>query len=443
MSYPSPQRAEARASLSERLKEQARALGFELVGIAPATDADGFARFNSWLDRGFAGEMSYLPKFRTERQNPNSILEGVRSVLMVGMEYGRGERQPNPLTPFPKKEGGTEPPVVLSPSPLRGGVGEGLQAQPPPPPPLPKGKGEQVLGASGRTASVNERVVFSPFPSGRGDGGGGSPLARVASYAAGPDYHRYIWDRLNTLAAWLEAEAPGSRTEAVADTAPLLERDFARRAGLGWVGKNTMLINTRRGSFFFLGAVLTDLELEPDSPSTSSHCGTCTACLDACPTRAFAEPFVLDATKCISYLTIELRSDIPVELRGSVGNWLYGCDVCQDVCPWNRNAGSRTPAFPHEPDLAWIDPAELLDLDADAFRVRFKKTSFWRNRRAGLLRNAAIVLGNIGDERSLPALEKALTDPEDVIRNAAQWAIDQIRYRTSSVKSGLPSAPSD
>ncbi len=425
-----------------RLKEQARALGFELVGIAPATDADGFARFNSWLDRGFAGEMSYLPKFRTERQNPNSILEGVRSVLMVGMEYGRGERQPNPLTPFPRKEGGTKSSVALSPSPLRGGVGEGLFSEPTPPAPLPEGKGELAYEISEIGITHDDRS-FSPFPLERGDGGGSSPLARVASYAAGPDYHRYIWDRLNALAAWLEDEAPGSRTEAVADTAPLLERDFARRAGLGWVGKNTMLINTRRGSFFFLGAVLTDLELEPDSPSTSSHCGTCTACLDACPTRAFPEPFVLDATKCISYLTIELRSDIPVELRESVGNWLYGCDVCQDVCPWNRNAGNRTPAFPHDPALAWIDPAELLSLDADTFRVRFKKTSFWRNRRTGLLRNAAIVLGNIGDERSLPALEKALTDPEDVIRNAVRWAIDQIRHRTSSVKSGLPSAPSD
>jgi epoxyqueuosine reductase len=253
----------------------------------------------------------------------------------------------------------------------------------------------------------------------------------VAAYAAGPDYHRFIWDRLNALAAWLEAEVPGCRTEAVADTAPLLERDFARRAGLGWVGKNTMLINTRRGSFFFLGAVLTDLELATDEPFTGSHCGTCTACLEACPTNAFPAPFVLDATKCISYLTVELRTPIPLELREPMGNWLYGCDVCQDVCPWNRHSGDQPTAFPHDPELAWLDPAELLSLSADDFRTRFKITSLWRNRRIGLLRNAAIVLGNIGDERALPALEKALADndEEDVIRDAAAWAIERIRLR--------------
>ncbi len=371
------------ASLEHRLKAKACELGFALVGIAPATDADGFARFEAWLNQGFAGEMSYLPKLREERKHPRSVLEGVRSVLMVGLEYGSG-RQPLPPTPSPMKGGGagsSHPPFL----------GEGV------------------------------------------GGRGSSAFARVAAYAQGPDYHRFIWDRINTLAAWLEAEAPGCHTEAVADTAPLLERDFARRAGLGWVGKNTMLINTRRGSFFFLGAVLTSLELAPDAPSPSSHCGTCTACLDACPTKAFPEPFVLDATKCISYLTVELRSEIPVELREPMGNWLYGCDVCQDVCPWNRHSHERLPAFPHDPEMAGFDPVELLGLDADAFRVRFKKTALFRNRRAGLLRNAAIVLGNVGDERSLPALEQALTDKEDVIRDAAQWAIDRIRQRTNHI----------
>jgi epoxyqueuosine reductase len=263
-----------------------------------------------------------------------------------------------------------------------------------------------------------------------------SAFGRVAAYAAGPDYHRFVWDRINALAAWLEAEVPGCRTEAVADTAPLLERDFARRAGLGWVGKNTMLINPRRGSYFFLAAVLTDLELAPDEPFAGSHCGTCTACLDACPTNAFPEPFVLDATKCISYLTIELRSPTPLELREQVGNWLYGCDVCQDVCPWNRKESPGPVAFPRDPDLEWLDPAELLALDADAFRERFKKTSLWRNRRAGLLRNAAVVLGNVGDERALPALERASNDPEDVVREAAAWAVGRIRQRTSSLNRG-------
>ena len=345
-------------SLSARLKSEARARGFALAGIAPATDADGFAAFADWLDRGYAGTMDYLHRGREARRHPRGVLESVRSVLMVGMEYG-----------------GPQSPSLDHPS-------------------------------------------------------------RVAKYAQGPDYHRVMWDRLNDLAAWLTAEVPGSAAKAVADTAPLLERDFARRAGLGWVGKNTMLIDPRRGSFFFLGALLTDLALAPDPPFAGSHCGTCTACLDACPTAAFPAPHVLDATKCISYLTIELRGEIPVELREPMGNWVYGCDVCQDVCPWNRKAAGGGAAFPHDAGLEALDPVELLGLDATAFRARFKKTALWRTRRAGLLRNAAIVLGNAGDARALPALERALLDPEAVVREAAAWAIGRIRQRTSTVNLG-------
>ena len=357
--------------LKSRLQSEALSRGFALFGVAPAADADGFSRYADWLDRGYAGEMDYLHRHREPRRHPDGVLPGVQSVVMVGMEYSGASRVSHDA---------------------------GLDSEHP----------------------CRDRH--------------GSPLGRVASYAAGPDYHRFLWDRLNDLAAWLEAASPGCRTRAVADTAPLLERDFARRAGLGWVGKNTMLINPRRGSFFFLGALLTDLEFPPDAPFAGSHCGTCTACLDACPTGAFPTPFVLDATKCISYLTIELRGPIPVELREGVGNWLYGCDVCQDVCPWNRKAGGGV--FPHDPAMEYLDAVELLGLDADAYRERFKKTSLFRNRRGGLLRNAAIVLGNVGDERALPALEKALIDQEGVVRDAAAWAIERIRQRISSLKRG-------
>jgi epoxyqueuosine reductase len=358
-------------SLGRRLKAEAATRGFALSGIAPAADADGFTRFTGWLDRGYAGEMGYLHRHREERRHPRSILENVRSVLMVGMEYG---------------------------------------------------------GANGRREPAGAPAAEDHQPAHAGR----SPAGRVAKYAAGPEYHRFLWDRLNDLAGWLEAEVPGCATAAVADTAPLLERDFARRAGLGWVGKNTLLIHPRRGSFFFLGALLTDLELTPDEPFAGSHCGTCTACLDACPTNAFPEPGVLDARQCISYLTIELRGPIPDDLREGVGNWLYGCDVCQDVCPWNRKAAGNPVPFPHDPGLEWLDPVELLGLDEAAFRRRFKKTSLWRNRRTGLLRNAAVVLGNVGDGRALPALERALSDDDEVIREAAAWAIGRIRQRTSS-----------
>lgn len=336
------------SSLESRLKSEAHSRGFALAGIAPATEADGFPKFTEWLDRGFAGEMGYLHEHREHRRHPGSILENVRSVMMLGLEYHH------------------EPKIE-------------------------------------------------------------NPKSKVASYAQGPEYHRFIWDRMNDLAAWLEAEAPGSRAHAVADTAPLLERDFARRAGLGWIGKNTLLIHPGRGSFFFLGAVLTDLELQPDAPFAGSHCGTCTACLDACPTQAFPQPHVLDATKCISYLTIELRSPIPEELREPMGNWLWGCDVCQDVCPWNRKPPGAV-EFPHDASLESLDPVELLQMDTAAFRKRFKKTSLWRNRRPGLLRNAAIVLGNTGDATALPALRAALKD-DPLVAEAAGWAIARIAAR--------------
>jgi len=349
--------------LEARLKAEARRRGFSLSGISPATDADGFVRYQQWLDQGYAGKMDYLHRNGPRRKHPSSILESVRSVLMLGMEYGGAAPSPS------------------------GREGWGVRAS--------------------------------------------AHSAQVASYAAGPDYHQFVWDRLNLLAKWLTAEIPGCSAVGVADTAPLLERDFARRAGLGWVGKNTMLINTRRGSFFFLAALLTYIALKPDLPFENSHCGTCTACLDACPTKAFPQPFVLDASKCISYLTIELRSEIPIELREPLGDWIFGCDICQDVCPWNRKKSADPLAFPHDPELEWLDPIELLGLDAEAFRLRFKKTALSRGKRVGLLRNAAIVLGNIGDERALPALEKSLADAEEIIRESAKWAIERIRQRTS------------
>ncbi len=260
-----------------------------------------------------------------------------------------------------------------------------------------------------------------------------SAIGRVARYARGPDYHDVLRDRLKQLLAWLQQERPGCHGRGVVDTAPLLERDFARRAGLGWVGKNTMLLNKRLGSYLFLGALLLDLELRPDEPFTAHHCGTCTACLDACPTQAFVGPGLLDARRCISYLTIELRTDVPEDLRPSLGDWVFGCDVCQEVCPWNRKAPAAT-AFPVRADLEALDLTELLGLSEAEFQQRFRGTALTRTRRAGLLRNAALVLGNRGDEAALPALRGALDDVAPLVREAARWAIARIEERRALSK---------
>jgi len=211
------------------------------------------------------------------------------------------------------------------------------------------------------------------------------------------------------------------------DTAPLLERDFARRAGLGWFGKNTMLLNRRIGSYFFLGALLLDVQLDSDPPHDTSHCGTCTACLDACPTQAFQGPGKLDSRRCISYLTIELRGSIPPAARAGIGDWVFGCDICQEVCPWNDKVPVTTePGFQPRADLDQLDLVEILCLSEDEFRRRFRGTALMRAKRRGLARNAALVLGNHGEPSALPALEQALTDPEPIVREAAQWAIEQI-----------------
>jgi epoxyqueuosine reductase len=339
-------------SLEDRIKEQARRLGFDLAGIAPAAEADDFPRLRAWLAEGFAGDMAYMHRHGEARRHPASVLPEVRSVIMVAMSY--------------KPAGQAEP----------------------------------------------------------------AAAAKVARYARGNDYHDVLRQRLCGLRAWLQGEVPGCRGRGVVDTAPLLERDFARRAGLGWVGKNAMLLNKRLGSYLFLGALLVDLELRADAPHAAAHCGTCTACLDACPTGAFAGPGRLDARRCISYLTIELRGPVPEELRRPVGDWLFGCDVCQEVCPWNHKApAGAEPAFGPHPDLIAVDPAELLGLSEEAFRARFRGTALTRPKRRGLLRNAALVLGNRGDQAALPALRRALEDPELLVREAARWAIGQIMQR--------------
>jgi epoxyqueuosine reductase len=251
-----------------------------------------------------------------------------------------------------------------------------------------------------------------------------SGQGRVARYAWGDDYHDLLRARANDLSVWLESRVPGCRTRGVVDSAPIAERDFAWAAGLGWFGKNTMLIDPRAGSYFLLTALLTDLDLPADTPLEVDHCGTCTACLDACPTGAFVEPRVLDAGRCISTLTIEDRGPIAADLRAGIGDRIFGCDICQEVCPWNRHApGSAEPAFQPRHGESTLSLVALLGLDEPAFRARFAGSPILRAKRRGLLRSAAVAVGNHPDPAAWPALLAALGDDEPVVRGAAAWAV--------------------
>lgn len=338
---------------SAALKEAARSIGFDLVGITPAASPTTFSRFKEWLDSGHAGEMGYLSRRLDAYDNPDRVLEGIRSVVMLGMNYA--------------------PPREL----------------------------DQQQGL------------------------------KIARYARGKrDYHDLIRERLKELSRWIKQRIPNAKTRGIVDTAPLLERDFARQSGLGWFGKNTMLINKRMGSYFFLAALLTDLPLDPDPVHETSHCGTCTRCLEACPTDAFVAPYVLDARRCISYLTIELKGEIPHDLREGMGDWMFGCDICQEVCPWNR----KSPPTP-EPDFLPLDgcqnvtAAEMLKLSEAEFQQRFGATPLARPGREGILRNVAIAAGNSGSNSDREALVDASKDESEIIREAAEWGVEQIEEK--------------
>ena len=334
-------------SITGDLKAEAWRVGFDLCGVCPAVATPGIDRFQAWLAAGYPGQMHYLPDRADAYAQPQSILEGARSVVMLAMNYRTAE------------PGLTRP-------------GQG----------------------------------------------------KVSRYAWGADYHEVLRARLNQLSDWIHGQSPGAKVRGVVDTAPLLEREFAQLAGLGWIGKNTLLLNKQLGSWFFLAALLTDIELDYDAPHETDHCGTCRACLDACPTGAFVDAYVLDARRCISYLTIELRDSIPVDLRAGVGDWLFGCDICQDVCPWNHRAPqTNEPAFQPIDGADPIELSVLFALDEAAFRARFRHTPLWRAKRRGLLRNAAIVLGNKPHAAVLPALVRGLNDSEPLVRGACAWAL--------------------
>ena len=352
-------------TLTTRLKEEARRLGFGLVGVATVEPSDHLDLYSRWVEDGRHGEMGYLAREDAvaRRADLRGTLPSVQSAVVVGHEYFQ------------------EDPAGVPDDPAR---------------------------------------------------------AVVARYARGRDYHNVIEKLLLKLHRWIESRTGGPVAgRAYVDTGPILERELAMRAGLGWFGKNTMLIDPTRGSYFFLGILLLDLELDADAPFQEDHCGTCRSCLDACPTGALlgrdaSGAPVMDATRCISYLTIEHRGPIPVELRPLMGNRVYGCDICQEVCPWNEKFARPAEEEAYQAGEGLDGPAlveladTLLRIDDEGFRELFRDSAITRAKRAGLLRNVCVALGNWGAAEAVPVLVRALADGEELVRGHAAWALGRV-----------------
>ncbi len=345
---------------------KARALGFNMVGFIPAHPARRLDAYLRWVSQAMHGEMAYMarPDRVARRQDLHTILPGVKTVICVGLDY------------FTQHV-----PAALAHDPARG---------------------------------------------------------RIANYAWGVDYHEVMTPRLQELAHWLAAQDTAVFSRVYVDTGAILERDHAETAGLGFTGKNSMLIHPQKGSFFFLGEILTTLEIRDQAAeiylqasTPSSHppisCGSCRRCLDACPTHAFPQPYVLDARRCISYLTIELKGWLPPALRPLMGNWVFGCDICQEVCPFNRFAGQTSePAFYPLADRMAPPLLDLLSLDEPGFQHRFAHSPIYRIKRARFLRNVCVAAGNWGSVTAVSPLVTLLADPEPLIRGHAAWALHQI-----------------
>ncbi|MFI5088169.1 MAG: tRNA epoxyqueuosine(34) reductase QueG [Terriglobales bacterium] len=350
-------------TLAGQIARAARAAGFDLSGIAPVGRFPELDYFPAWIASGHAGEMRYL-----ETRGESGELK--RAALAEVAPWARS--------------------VIVC------------------------------------ALNYNADQPKSTDPI--GDGRPPTRHAWISRYAwTEEDYHDSVLRRLRAVEAKLKEQSPNAETRCYVDTGPLVERVWARYAGVGWQGKNTCIINQRLGSWIFLGVILTSLELVADLPAPD-RCGACTRCLDACPTHAFIAPYQLDATRCISYLTIEKRGDIAEDLRQGIGRNVFGCDICQDVCPWNRRAPvAGAPEFaPREnlvnPALEW-----LAAMDEDEFRQTFRRSPVKRAKYNGLRRNVAIAMGNSGDPRFLPALEKLAADADCVVAEHARWALNKIK----------------
>jgi epoxyqueuosine reductase len=358
--------------LEQALKEEAARQGFVLAGITIPGPPEHLDTFEQWLQAGRHGGMAYLEResSRLQRADPRQLLPECESILVVGLPYFHAEQ----------------------------GLGDKGNGQPEPLSPVPY------------PLSLVER----------GQG-------KIAAYAWGEDYHRVIPERMQALLSFLDTQLGWAVPNRwYSDSGPLLERDLAQRAGLGWIGKNTCLINPQRGSYFFLAELLLGVRLQPDPPFTVDRCGACSRCIDACPTGCIRPDRTLDARRCISYLTIELKGEIPPELRTRLGNWVFGCDVCQQVCPWNRFAPEQgDPAFAPRTGIPTPDLVAELALTAEEFKRKFKDSPVLRARRRGYLRNVAVALGNLGDAAAVTALERVRDeDPELLVREHAAWALE-------------------
>ena len=347
--------------MKEAIRQRALELGFDACRFTTAAAPDHAMKFQRWIAEHQHGEMAWLERNAQKRVEPQQVLAGAKSIIVLAVSY---HRQNQSVETRPENEAGG------------------------------------VTGA-------------------------------ISRYARFTDYHDVLADRLKTLASFVDdLGGDGVRSLWYVDTGPVLERDLAQRGGLGFIGKHTNLISREFGNWIFLSEVITTLELAPDSPEPN-RCGHCVRCLAACPTNAITEPFSLDARRCISYLTIELKGSIPIELRPLIGNRIYGCDDCLAACPWNRFAREGALLKRHvRGDLDAPSLIELLALDDAAFKAKFSGTPILRTKRRGLLRNVCVALGNAGDRGALPSLERALQDPEPLIREHAAWAIEQISSRT-------------
>jgi epoxyqueuosine reductase len=355
------------------IEQRALELGFDACHFTTAAAPESAGKFQRWLDEGRHGAMAYLARNASRRIDPQQVLPGARSIITLASAYSGDDRRNTPHSPH----------------------------------------------ATGHHAPRNTQHET------RNSG-------LIARYAQFADYHDVLAAPLKQLSDFVTGlGGAGARSLWYVDTGPLLERDLAQRAGLGFIGKHTNLISRRLGNWLLLSEIITTLELAPDAPE-KNRCGSCVRCLAACPTQAITAPFQLDARRCISYLTIELKGSIPIELRPAIGNRIYGCDDCLEACPWNKFAREGQLMKPHaRPDLATPDLIELLSLDEAGFKRRFAGTPMLRTKRRGLLRNVCVALGNVGDDSALPALRRATGDPEPLIAEHARWAVECVEARRS------------